>query len=388
MSVTGIVGQEDFPPAVSESPELIVLGVALALGLLAACFLIYRWVFATPGKRFARVLGSVDSVAILMHPNPDPDAMACAIAADTIAGDVDTESTIYYSGQIRHHENRAFQTVLDADFEQIETGEEIEEDRVILVDHNEPRGMEGCDEIEPIAVVDHHPGDGTGTRFTDIRTDNGACATIFAEYFRQLGRTPMSPDLAEETSNERIIPPRVATGLIYGIQADTKHLTNGCSAAEFDAAAFLYPGIDEDKLDRIANPDMDVESLEVKARAITDRNVRGVFAVSDVGEVSNADAIAQAADELRRLEGINAVVVLGHKNGMIQLSGRSNDDRVHMGKTIEAVLEDVPMANGGGHARMGGGHIPIDHMEGLGPDEGVTRDELKERLFDAMNGEL
>lgn len=388
MLVTDIVGGDVLPPTVSQVSELLVLGLAALLGLAAAIYLVYRWVFATSGKRFARLLGSLDSAAILMHPNPDPDAMSCALAAQTIAEGVDTETTLYHPGEIRHHENRAFETVLDVNFERIDTAAEIDEKKIILVDHNEPRGFEGARKIDPVAVIDHHPGDGTGTRFTDVRTDNGACATIFAEYFRQIGYTPMGPDAFETTDKARVIPPRVTTGLVYGIQSDTKHLTNGCSADEFDAAAFLYRGIDQDKLDRIANPDMDVESLEVKAHAIMGRDVRGVFAISDVGQVSNIDAIPQAADELRRLEGINAVVVLGNKNGTIQLSGRSTDDRVHMGKVIESAVEGIPMAGGGGHARMGGGQIPIDHMEGLGPSEGLTRDELKQRLFDAMNGDL
>lgn len=387
MSVAGVVRQGFLPPTVSENPELVAVGIVALFGLIAASFLVYRWVFATPGKRFARLLGPLDSAAILMHPNPDPDAMSCALAAQSIARDVDTDATLYYSGQIRHHENRAFQTVLDVEFERISSVGEIEEEKVLLVDHNEPRGFEGARRVDPVAVVDHHPGDGAGTRLTDVRTDNGACATIFAEYFRQLGHRPAPPD-DEDADDNRTIPPRIATGLVYGIQSDTKHLTSGCSADEFDAAAFLYPGIDEDKLDRIANPDMDKESLEVKARAITGRDVRGVFAISDVGRVSNVDAIPQAADELRQLEGINAVIVLGDKNGTIQLSGRSSDDRVHMGKVIETAVRAVPMADGGGHARMGGGQIPIDHMKGLGPSEGLTREELKQRLFDAMNGEL
>ena len=59
-----------------------------------------------------------------------------------------------------------------------------------------------------------------------------------------------------------------------------------------------------------------------------------------------------------------------------------------MGKTLEAAVEDVPMSSAGGHARMGGGQISTEHMEGIGPGGGVTRQRFKERLFAAMNGEL
>ncbi len=45
------------------------------------------------------------------------------------------------------------------------------------------------------------------------------------------------------------------------------------------------------------------------------------------------------------------------------------------------------MANAGGHARMGGGQVSVDHMEGIGPSDGITRAEFEERLFSALAGE-
>jgi hypothetical protein len=59
-----------------------------------------------------------------------------------------------------------------------------------------------------------------------------------------------------------------------------------------------------------------------------------------------------------------------------------------MGKALRAVVEDVPMAGAGGHARMGGGQLSVDHMEGLGPGDGLDREQLHQRLFDAMNGDI
>jgi len=388
MWVAGVVSDVDPLQAVGENPELIVLALLLAGALVIAGRLLFGLLRRSRGERFQRTLEGVGDVAVLMHPNPDPDAMSSALAVQELAKTRGTAAALYYPGQIRHHENRAFEAVLDVDFQRVENAKDIDEEAVVLVDHNEPRGFSGADGIDPIAVVDHHPGDGEGSEFTDVRTDTGACATICSEYFEELGWTPLGPDADPEGVEEPVIPTRISTALLHGIQADTKHLTNGCTDAEFEAAAFLYRGIDPDKLDRMANPEIDAESLEVKARAITDRNVRGPFAVSDVGSVSNADAIPQAADELRRMEGINAVVVLGDKNGTIQLSGRSADDRVHMGKVLESAVEDIPLGSAGGHARMGGGQIPVEHMEGLGPSEGTSREELVDRLFEAMNGEL
>jgi len=322
-----------------------------------------------------------------MHPNPDPDAMAAAIGVACLAEQVDTRAVIQFPGQIRHQENRAFRTVLDVDLDRIESRADLAADRVVLVDHNEPRGFAGAEGVDPYAVIDHHPGDGTGTAFTDVRPEYGACASLIAEYAEQLDATVVSPGETDGEAATVSIPSRVATGLVYGIQTDTNNLTRGCSRADFDAAAFCYPGIDEDRLDRIANPQVAEEVLLLKARAIQEKEVRGSFAVCDLGDIENVDAIPQAADELMHLEGITAVVVFGEADGTLNLSGRSRDDRVHMGETIGSVTESIPMADGGGHARMGGGQISIDHMRGIGPSNGLTCDDLTERLFAAMAGE-
>jgi nanoRNase/pAp phosphatase (c-di-AMP/oligoRNAs hydrolase) len=314
--------------------------------------------------------------------------MSAALGVQTVANSVDTDTEIQYPGQIRHQENRAFETVLDLEFDHIESDADLGDRPVVLVDHNEPRGFPGSETVDPVAVIDHHPGGGKGREFTDVRTENGACATILAEYFEEMGWEPADPDDDDSDEEAATLPSRVATGLIYGIQSDTKSLTKGCSDAEFEAAAFLYPGVDGDSLDRIANPEVDAEVLDIKATAIRNRVIEKAFAVSDVGGVSNVDAIPQAADELLRLEGVTAVVVLGEKDGTIHLSGRSRDDRVHMGKALRAVVEDVPMAGAGGHARMGGGQLSLDHMEGLGPSNGMTRDQLKDRLFASLSGDL
>ncbi|QIB76381.1 bifunctional oligoribonuclease/PAP phosphatase NrnA [Halogeometricum borinquense] len=370
-------------------PELVAALIVGTVALVGGLYVVLR--FKRPmGTRFLERLSELDEVAVLMHPNPDPDAMAAAIGVACLAEQVGTDSYIQYSGQIRHQENRAFETVLDLDLDAIDHVTDLAAEHVVLVDHNQPRGFAGADGILPFAIVDHHPGEGTGERFTDVRTDYGACASIVAEYFRDIGAKPVPPDRhASEVGSEYTVPSTIATGLLYGILTDTKRLTAGCSEADFTAAGYLYPGVNEDILDRIANPEVSKEVLELKARAIAGRDVRGPFAVSDIGTLSNVDAIPQAADELIQLEGVTAVVVCGERDGTLYLSGRSRDDRVHMGRTLGHALDNVPGASAGGHARMGGGQIP-QREGGIVTDGGdaLTRDTLCERLFEAMSGDV
>ncbi len=376
---------DDVTSAAQANPELAILGVLLLVAAVSGGWLLYRRLTRPPGVALVKRLNGVDEVTILTHPNPDPDAMASALGVAHIAESRGVTVHIGYPGQIRHQENRAFRTVLELDIEQVEGVEDLTGE-VILVDHGRPRGLINAEAVDPLAVIDHHPDEHVDAPFVDVRPEYGACASIVAEYLQSLGAIPEEPD--ETVEGEWVVPSRVATGLVYGIQSDTAKLTRGCTQADFEAYAYLYPGVDADALDRIANPEVDREVLEVKARAFTNHEVRGSFAVCDVGEVSNVDSIPQAADELRRREGVTAVVVLGSRNGTLHLSGRSRDDRVHMGETISNALDPIPMASGGGHAQMGGGTISADHLNGIGPSEGMTREELRDRLFEALAGDV
>ena len=371
------------------NPAVVAAVVAGAIAVVAGLYALRRFTRPT-GARFRKSLAGLDEVAILLHPNPDPDAMATGMGVASLAEQVDTDARIQYPGQVRHQENRAFRTVLDVDIEHVDHVSDVAAEHVVLVDHNEPRGFAGADSVLPFAVVDHHPGEGDGETFTDVRTDYGAASSVVGEYFDDLGAEPVPPAKHEsEIDADYIVPSRVATGLLYGILTDTNRLTTGCSAADFAAAGYVYPGIDEDQLDRIANPEVSTEVLELKARAIAGRDVRGPFAVSDIGRISNVDAVPQAADELVQLEGVTAVVVLGECDGTIHLSGRSRDDRVHMGETLNAAVSTLRESSAGGHARMGGGQLSlregtIETVAG----ESVPRDDLRERLFQAMEGDI
>jgi nanoRNase/pAp phosphatase (c-di-AMP/oligoRNAs hydrolase) len=374
---------------VRENPEIAAAVVVGLVAFLAGAYAL-RWFKRPTGARFLGLLADREEIVVLMHPNPDPDAMAAAIGVAGLASQVDTDVRIQFPGQIRHQENRAFRNVLDLDLDRIEHVTDLTAEDVVLVDHNIPRGFAGANGILPLAVVDHHPGEGTGESFTDVRTDYGATSSIIAEYYRDVGAQPVPPDMhASEVDSEYILGSNVATGLLYGILTDTKHLTTGCSAPDFDASGYLYPGVNEDLLDRIANPQVSKEVLEAKARAIAGRQVRGPFAVSDVGALSNVDAIPQAADELIRLEGVTAVVVCGERDGTIHLSGRSRDDRVHMGRVLETTVAEYSGASAGGHARMGGGQIPAaDGAVGTDGGQQIQRDALIDRLFETMSGDM
>ncbi|OYR67469.1 RNA-binding protein, partial [Halorubrum sp. E3] len=129
-----------------ENPELVVVAAVVALVALVGAYVLFR-ARRTPGVRFRRLLADRDEVAVLMHPNPDPDAMSAAVGVASLAEQLDVDATVQYPGQIRHQENRAFRTVLDLDLKPIEHVSDLAAESVVLVDHNEPRGFAGADGV-------------------------------------------------------------------------------------------------------------------------------------------------------------------------------------------------------------------------------------------------
>jgi nanoRNase/pAp phosphatase (c-di-AMP/oligoRNAs hydrolase) len=367
-------------------PVLAAVGFVLLYGL----YRLVRWLRRPAGVVFRQLIGGYDAITILMHPNPDPDAMASAMAVKAIAERVGTDAAIQYPGQIRRPENRAFRTVLGFDCDRIEAASDIEHpEGIVLVDHNTPRGFVDSERVEPIAVVDHHPGNGTGNEFTDVREACGATASILTEYLTDLDAVfePTDADVDGSEEDEPLVVDRkLATGLTYGIQSDTKNLTRGCTRQDFGICATLFPAIDEDLLHRIATPEISHDVLRVKATAINNVHVDGSFGICNVGEVGTVDALSQAVEELMRLEGTTAVVLYGVNDGTVHVSARSKDDRVHMGEALQRAVSHIETASAGGHARMAGGQIPVSQMEGEDAEK-PDFERFDERLLRAMNGD-
>lgn len=335
--------------------------------------------FETESDRFLNVIEDCNKITVLMHNNPDPDAMACALAVDRLAQDCGVSSEIVYPGRIAHDENRAFRAVLNVEFKQIDHAREIEGDKVVLVDQFEPRGVKDGETIVPSAVIDHHDPNGkypSNIEFCDIRESVGACSSILSGYLQDQNLLDAEPE-KNRVSND------LATALYHGIKSDTDDISQSVSDLDFASINVLYQNIDEEKLYRISNPKVDGNSLETKARSIMGRDVRGPFAVSDVGDVQNTDSIPQAADELIRLEGVSAAVVIGLCNESIRLSGRAYDDRIHLGQALQRAVEEITSEGGaGGHADMAGGEIPKDALE----NSEHSRSDLVEKVFDVMDG--
>ena len=151
-----------------ENPLLVAAAVVGLVVALAVLVWGVRRLRRTSGGSFLRTLGKREEVAVLMHPNPDPDAMASALAVGELAESADVDATLQYSGQIRHQENRAFQTVLELDIDQIDHVSDLAACRVEIGD--EPGVAVESDRV--VVTVSDYGSDGTViTSLTTRRAD-------------------------------------------------------------------------------------------------------------------------------------------------------------------------------------------------------------------------
>lgn len=379
IQVTSQVKNEisDISRYIMENPNTSAVLFLILLVIVVVTVLRVLKYLESPSDRLLDIIDGDDLITIVMHENPDPDSMASAMGISELVRKIGADTQIVYSGRISHHQNRAFRAVLDTSFKNINHVEDIKGDRIILVDHHNARGIVGGDSLVPDAIVDHHPVTSKISEdimFCHIESDVGSCSTIVGEYLEEQGML--------QSDREKTVSTKLSTALYQGIRSDTSDLSKSVSSRDFNCLTNLYNSIDEDMLFRIANPKIDEETLETKARAIMGRKVRSSFAVSNIGDVQNSDSIPQSADELVQLEGVSATVVFGTCDENIRISGRAYDDRIHMGKTLERCVKNIPDADAGGHSGMAGGMIPRKYID----SSEINRTDLVEIFFEQMDG--
>jgi nanoRNase/pAp phosphatase (c-di-AMP/oligoRNAs hydrolase) len=306
-------------------------------------------------------------ILILMQDDPDPDAIASALALRTLLGRNRTGAPICTFGTITRPENIAMCEILDIDVEPITTREMHGFDRVAMVDVQPSFLEERFAEVD--LVIDHHPvEEPVRARIRDVRPSYGATSTILVEYLR-------AADVK--------ITQRLATALLYGIKADTLGLERGGTRADLDAFAFLYLLANHNALRRIERPALGEAALDALAAGLAKRKiVKGVF-FSHLGPVATADLIPQFADFGLQAEGVEWSVVSGVVGDDVHVSVRSVGYVRSAGDVARAAFGDLGSA--GGHRTMAKAVVPLTAL--CGPDRADAakcQERLAQRFLRAL----
>jgi nanoRNase/pAp phosphatase (c-di-AMP/oligoRNAs hydrolase) len=310
-----------------------------------------------------------ERVLILMQDDPDPDAIASAMALKTLLGRSRPSAPLCTFGTITRPENVAMCKILDIEVQEI-TAQGLDQfDRVAMVDVQPSFLEERFAEVD--LVIDHHPIEQpVHAKIKDIRPSYGATSTILYEYLRAL-------DIK--------ISQRLATALLYGIKSDTLGLERGGSKADLEAFAWLYTLANHNALRRIDRPELSDEALDVLARGLAKRQIlNGVF-FSHLGNVPTVDQIPQFADFGLQAEGVEWSVVSGVVGSDVHISVRNVGYVKSAGDVTRSAFGDLGSA--GGHRTMAKAVIPLrGFLKGIGesPTERAFQDRIVQRFLRAL----
>ncbi|WDU82827.1 DHH family phosphoesterase [Caloramator sp. Dgby_cultured_2] len=151
-----------------------------------------------------------------------------------------------------------------------------------------------------------------------------------------------------------------AQALMAGIYVDTKNFTFKTGSRTFEAASFLKKmGADLIEVKRLFADDFKtfIERMElIKSAEIKN----GIAIALHRGQVDNFIIVPQAADDLLKIDGIEASFVLANVGNEVMISGRSLGDI-----NVQLILESI---GGGGHMTIAGAKlsdISIDEAKKL-----------------------
>jgi nanoRNase/pAp phosphatase (c-di-AMP/oligoRNAs hydrolase) len=293
-------------------------------------------------QQYQRYLSDADRVLILLHNEPDPDAMASGLALRTLLHRTKATAVIAALEGVTRPENVRMANLLDIHVETIRPEQIHEFERIAMVDV-QPHYFEGIvDRVD--LVIDHHPEQhGYNAVFKDIREDYGSTSTILTEHLRAVDAT---------------ISERTATAMLYAIKSDTLFFNRQANRCDIEAFSYLYPLADAMAIRRMEGAEITMERLHFVVRA-TERGkmMDQVFSVF-LGDVPRDDVIPYVADFFLQLENVKWTLVSGIVNGSFVMSVRNLGYSRNAGDFVRKYFVDIGSA--GGHRAMAKAVVPLD----------------------------
>ncbi|WP_077616642.1 DHH family phosphoesterase [Caenibacillus caldisaponilyticus] len=293
----------------------------------------------------SELINESDQVLVMGHKQPDMDAIGAAIGIMKIAEACGTPAAVvieherYGPGVIRlmnriKEDENLWHRFITAD-EAIERV--THETLVVVVDTHKPSMV-----VEPrllarsdrIVVIDHHR---RGEDFIENPV------LIYMEPYAS-STAELVTELLEYQRKQPALSALEATALLAGITVDTKNFTLRTGSRTFDAASYLRAhGADTILVQKLLRDDL--EHYYQRTRLIQNVEIYRdhiALAVGEEGDVNEQVIIAQAADALLSIDGIEASFVISLRpDGLVGISARSLGEI-----NVQLIMESL---GGGGH---------------------------------------
>jgi nanoRNase/pAp phosphatase (c-di-AMP/oligoRNAs hydrolase) len=297
-------------------------------------------------KKLLEACAGASQALILPHSDPDPDAIASALALrHLLEQQLGIKAHIAYSGIVGRAENKALVRYLDHPMQRLASGELDALRPIALVDTQPGAGNNALPPQAPVAiVVDHHPlRENTASAvFADVRPEIGSTSTMLTQYLQAAEIEPPIP---------------LATALFYGIKTDTLGLARGASPADVKAYFYLQTRVDVEALAEIEQAQLPIEYFRQLDSALHAVRIYDDVVVCYVGPAPRPDLAAEMADLFLRLRGTQWVICIEAYNDELVVAVRTRNRRGGAGELVRSIVGGQGTA--GGHGSMAAGHVPL-----------------------------
>ena len=292
-------------------------------------------------QQYQRYFSDADRVLILLHHDPDPDAMASGLAVRNLLRRTKATAIIGAMQGVTRPENLRMANLLDIHVETITAADLKTFDRVALVDV-QPHYFSGLmDRVD--LVIDHHPETtGWSAMFKDIRADYGSTCTILTEHLRAIDVN---------------ISERTATAMLYAIKSDTLFFNRQANRVDLEAFSYLYPLADAALIRKMEGAEITLERLEYVVRATQNGKMREQVFSAFLGASPREDFIPYVADFFLQLENVKWTIISGVVNDALVVSVRNLGYSRNAGEFVRKCFGEIGSA--GGHRAMAKAVVPM-----------------------------
>jgi nanoRNase/pAp phosphatase (c-di-AMP/oligoRNAs hydrolase) len=292
-------------------------------------------------QQYQRFFSDADRVLILLHNDPDPDAMASGLALRNVLRRTKKSAVLGAQVGATRPENIRMMNLLDIHADTITPDQLAGFDRIAMVDVQPHYFGEEFHRVD--LVIDHHPEQpGYSAVFKDIRPSYGSTSTILTEHLRAVDVN---------------ISERTATAMLYAIKSDTLFFNRQANRVDLEAFSYLYPLADAAMIRKMEGAEITMERLEYVLKAKQNgRMVEQVFCAF-IGASLREDFIPYVADFYLQLEDVKWTIVAGIVNDALIMSVRNLGYSRNAGEFVRKYFADVGSA--GGHRAMAKAVVPL-----------------------------
>jgi nanoRNase/pAp phosphatase (c-di-AMP/oligoRNAs hydrolase) len=313
-------------------------------------------------QQYQRYFSDADRVLILLHHDPDPDALASGLALRNVLRRTKTTAIIGAIQGVTRPENQRMVSLLDLHVERITPASLAEFDRIAMVDVQPHYFGDLIDRVD--LVIDHHPEQtGYTAVFKDIRPEYGSTSTILTEHLRAVDVN---------------ISERTATAMLYAIKSDTLFFNRQTNRVDLEAFSYLYPLADAQMIRKMEGAEVTRERLEYVIKAYQNGTLFDQVFCAYLGSLPREDFIPYVADFFLQLEDVRWTIVAGAVNNSLVISVRNLGYSKNAGEFVRRYFAEIGSA--GGHRAMAKAVMPLDGFRAKFGD--LNADGIARRLHE------